>query len=68
MKTLSITGIVLSCVMIVLSFSIMNISCYDEWGTDHPGLGSGLISFCISGFFLAFSITACVSAFRKKKA
>ena len=58
---------ILGVMMIALSFIIMDISCYSEWGTDHPGLGPGLLSFAISSFFLAFSIVACVNAFRKKK-
>jgi hypothetical protein len=67
MKAFSIIGIVLSLVQVALSFMIMDISCYSEWGTDQPGLLPGFACFVLGAFFLALSIAACVTAFRKKK-
>ena len=51
-----------------LSFAIIDISCYDEWGTSHPGVEMGLANLVLAAFFLALSIVGCVMAFRKKKA
>ena len=67
MKALSIIGMVFSLVLTLLSFAVLDISCYDEWGSSHPGQEIGLIIFVLAAFFLAFSIVACVVAFKKKK-
>jgi hypothetical protein len=67
MKALSIIGMVLSFASFLLSFAIIDISYYTEWGIEHPGIKPGIINLIISLFFLAFSIVACVFAFRKKK-
>lgn len=58
---------VFSLILILLSFAVIDIRCYDEWGSSQPGIEIGFIIFILSAFFLAFSIVACVSAFRKKK-
>ena len=58
---------VFSLVLVLLSFAVIDIRCYDEWGSSSPGLEIGLIIFAIAAFFLAFSIVACVVAFKKKK-
>jgi hypothetical protein len=57
---------VVSVASFLLSFSMIDITCYSEWGSEHPGLKVGIINVLISIFFLAFSIVACVLAFRKK--
>ncbi|MFL5763997.1 MAG: hypothetical protein ACJ77K_08660 [Bacteroidia bacterium] len=67
MKALSIIGMVFSLFQMVLSFAIMDIGCYDEWGTSHPGTELGFANVVLAAFFLALSIVGCVMAFRKKK-
>jgi len=67
MKALSIIGMVFSLILILLSFAVLDIRCYSEWGSDRPGEEIGLIIFVLAAFFLAFSIVACVVAFKKKK-
>lgn len=67
MKALSIIGMVFSLVLFLLGIAVIDIHCYDEWGSSQPGIEVGLIIFILAGFFLAFSIVACVTAFRKKK-
>jgi hypothetical protein len=67
MKALSIIGIVFALMACLLSLAIVDISCYSEWGTDHPGIEPGVINLIISLFFLAFSIVACVISFKRKK-
>jgi hypothetical protein len=68
MKALSIIGMVFSLLLVFISLAIMDIRCYSEWGTDHPGMEPGIVNLVLSLFFLAFSIVACVTSFRKKKA
>ncbi|MBL0328742.1 MAG: hypothetical protein IPP64_04830 [Bacteroidetes bacterium] len=68
MKALSIIGMVFSLLLLLLSFAVIDIHCYDQWGSSQPGLEIGLIIFILAAFFLAFSIVACVFAFKKKKA
>ena len=67
MKALSIIGMVFSLALILLSFAVLDIRCYDDWGSSHPGQEIGLIIIVLSTYFLAFSIVACVTAFSKKK-
>lgn len=70
MKAMSIIAIVFSLAGILISFAVVNISCYcsgDYWYSSHPGREMGLISLIINLFFLAFSIVATVASFRKKK-
>ncbi|MDZ4665402.1 MAG: hypothetical protein SGJ15_11030 [Bacteroidota bacterium] len=67
MKALSIIGMVFSLVLVILSFAVIDIGCYNEWGSNRPGEEIGFIIFVLAAFFLAFSIVACVTAFRKKK-
>lgn len=67
MKALSIIGMAFALIASLISLAIIDISCYNEWGTDHPGIEPGVINLIISLFFLAFSIVACVVSFRKKK-
>lgn len=67
MKALSIIGIVFSLLLVLISLAIIDIRCYTEWGTEHPGIEPGVINLIISLFFLAFSIISCVIAFKKKK-
>jgi len=66
MKALSIIGMAFSILLILLSFAVIDIHCYDEWGSSQPGLEIGFIIFILAAFFLAFSIVACVFAFKKK--
>ena len=66
MKALSIIGMVFSLVLVLLSIAVLDIRCYNEWGSDRPGEEIGLIIFVLALFFLAFSIVACVVAFKKK--
>ena len=58
---------VFSLVLVLLSIAVLDIRCYDEWGSSNPGMEIGFIIFVLAGFFLAFSIVACVVAFKKKK-
>lgn len=67
MKALSIIGMVFSLILALLSFAVIEIRCYDEWGSSSPGQEIGLVIFVLAAFYLAFSIVACVYAFRKKK-
>lgn len=66
MKALSIIGIVFSLVLVLISLAIIDINCYSEWGTEHPGVEPGVVNLILTLFFLAFSIVACVVAFKKK--
>ncbi len=56
-----------SLALLLSSFAVIDIRCYNEWGSDRPGEEIGLIIFVMAAFFLAFSIVACVVAFKKKK-
>ena len=67
MKALSIIGMVFALAATLLSLAIMDIRCYNEWETGHPGIEPGAINLIISLFFLAFSIVACVVSFKKEK-
>ena len=66
MKALSIIGILCSLIGIIISIGVANITCYDGYAYNHPGIGVAFLSFIINLFFLAFSITSTVSSFRKK--
>lgn len=72
MKALSIIGIVLSPILFVLCFAAVDASRnynteygYSYYNNDMDGWGVFMI--LISLFFLAFSIVACVKAFKKAK-
>ena len=67
MKALSIIAIVFSLLLVLISLAIIDISCYSEWGTEHPGIEPGVVNLILALFFLGFSIVACVVSFKKKK-
>jgi hypothetical protein len=73
MKALSIIGIVFSVLCFVIACSITTIKCYCIDGdniTRQPDVAviPGIWVMVISLFFLAFSIVATVTSFRKKTA
>ncbi len=67
MKALSIIGIVFSVFSGLFSIAVMDVGCYSEYGSSRPGEALGGILLLSSLYFLAFSITATVKSFKKKK-
>jgi hypothetical protein len=65
MKTLSIIAVVFSVFAAIMSIAGIDNGCISHNGSEHPEIFPTYL--VISLFFLAFSITALVGAFRKSK-
>jgi len=66
MKALSIIGIIMSAILVFISFIIINIRCSHDNYSSEVGVEPGFCVLVIALFFLAFSIVATVVSFKKK--
>jgi hypothetical protein len=65
MKTLSIIAVIFSVFASIMSIAGIDNGCFNHDGSEHPEIFPTYL--VINLFFLAFSITALVGAFKKPK-